>query len=427
VIPFPLQESYYDYLIDSFPALGHSSEKKQAKKKQANRLKESLNRSKESLNRPKEILIAASPRHKIEEWVERMAALGLKLMMVTEASLSMQRALNFIGAPGVPEAPLLGLASAAESMDIESMGIIALLDLGKTITTLYVLKKNRLFLRRELVSCPEVLTEDMQFLLCDQIKMVLQDFLPDTERVLLKHLFLAGESVLINQANVFIAKTLEISTTIADPVSKVLFSKKMGEVDREKIIAQTSGLLPCFGLLLSALDTRQKNENIRKINLLPWRTELRKASNKIFFLLLSFSAALGLCWIGGQQYYLYCQKQQEEIKIAYLEKEKNNIAAKIHKMKKWQKDKQDIISRLKIIQALQRDREKWLKFFDVLPRLLPEAVCLNDFSVKNEMIFFEGNARTHSKNHAKNHSKNHAKNHSKNHAHNHENGVLIFL
>lgn len=380
VIPFPLQESYYDYLIEFSEALGYSS-----KNKKANHTKTVLHHRKEIVNRPKKILIAASPRHEIEEWVDRMAFLGLKLRMVTESSLSMQRALNFMGEP------MKASSSLAESRDI-----IALLDLGKTITTLYLLKKNGLFLKRELISCPEVLTEEMKDLLCNQIKMVLQDLLPGTERVLLEHLFVAGETLMINQLKGFIEKTLEISITMADPLAKVLLSRKLKEVDRQKIKDRTSELLPCFGLLLSAFDTQQKIESTRKINLLPWRAELRKINNKTFFLCLGFLVTLGLCCVGALQYYLDYQIKQEEAKIICLSQEKNNVSIQINKIKKTQQDKQDIVNRLKMIQALQPDREKWLRFFDVLPRLLPEAIYLQDVSVKNEIIFLEGNAGTHS-------------------------------
>jgi len=58
-----------------------------------------------------------------------------------------------------------------------------------------------------------------------------------------------------------------------------------------------------------------------RINLLPWREELRKERNRIFYIRIGITFFVSICLIIGIRVLLICWKQTEQSTIIHLKKE----------------------------------------------------------------------------------------------------------
>ncbi len=123
-----------------------------------------------------------------------------------------------------------------------------------------------------------------------------------------------------------------------------------------------------------------------KINLLPWRDELKKIKNQIFyFTLVSLVGASVLVTIMIDGYLNY-KLSVKNANIQYINKELKNAQTKVTEVQSLKRNKQQLLERINIIQSLQADRPSAVKLLDVIPRVLPEGIYLVDLSRKDAKI-----------------------------------------
>ncbi len=366
VIPFPLEDSYYDYVL-----MGCQPEHN-------NLLVHSKARGQ------REVCIAACPRNKVEAWVSLFAAAGVQVEIVTLSSSSIQRALSLILEPLPDSRPKL-----------ETEAVITLLDLGKNLSTVYIFQDNRLLLMREFPPYTLELSQELKQQLCEQIKINLEQFMAGQENLTIKSWILSGECSLIEQMRESIEKILAFSVQIADPLAKFHCSDKIPKQDWGKIRAEGSSKMTSLGSMLSAFDNRQGHANIRRINLLPWREKTRQRKNKQFFSFGILVVILAFGFIGMIMGWLYYQTLKVDANIAYLLAAKNNFRESIKEAEALQQDKQTLLKHIEVIDMLQLHRTRWIKFFDALPASIPEGLYLSSLTGKGDTVILEGNARTH--------------------------------
>ncbi len=131
-----------------------------------------------------------------------------------------------------------------------------------------------------------------------------------------------------------------------------------------------------------------------RINLLPWR-EARRAQKKRNFLTMLGIGAVVAC-AGVVLVHLYIQNliDNQEARNQYLRDE-------ITKLKKVEKEiqeldtaKERLLSRLEIIQNLQRSRPGMVKVYDTFVRELPEDIYLSSFNTEGKAVTLKGIARS---------------------------------
>ncbi len=126
-----------------------------------------------------------------------------------------------------------------------------------------------------------------------------------------------------------------------------------------------------------------------KINLLPWREELKKIKNKIFYSVLGcciFFSALFTLFVDR---YLNYKIAVENANIQYINKELQQAKEKIVEVQSLKRNKKEFLERMNIIQSLQADRPSAVKLLDMLPRVLPEGLYLVDLSRKNVIAMID--------------------------------------
>lgn len=134
-----------------------------------------------------------------------------------------------------------------------------------------------------------------------------------------------------------------------------------------------------------------------RINLLPWR-EIRRQEQDRQLLSASIGAWLlmGLVVFYGW-YHMNDLITFQEKRNDYLRTEIAKLDDKIKEINKLKERKQALITRMEIIQQLQRDRTQTVHIFDDLVRKLPKGVYLTGLAKKNKRITLKGVAQSNAR------------------------------
>lgn len=117
-----------------------------------------------------------------------------------------------------------------------------------------------------------------------------------------------------------------------------------------------------------------------KINLLPWREELRKIQNRVFFALSGATVFLSVMVVYSVGLILDTRIDTEGSNIDYLNNEIKSIKAEVTQIQGLQLNKKQLLNRMNVIQELQAERFSIVKLLDMLPRITPEGIYLTAVS-----------------------------------------------
>src|SRR5512143_1783023 len=131
-----------------------------------------------------------------------------------------------------------------------------------------------------------------------------------------------------------------------------------------------------------------------KINLLPWRAELRQKRKQEFFV-----ALLGAVIVGSALVYLSkltvqgwttSQRARNEI----LRKEITVLDKQIEEIKGLESQRERLLARMRVIDQLQRSRPEVVHLFDEIVKAVPEGVSLTDVVQQGARIELRGIAQS---------------------------------
>ena len=131
-----------------------------------------------------------------------------------------------------------------------------------------------------------------------------------------------------------------------------------------------------------------------RINLLPWREELRQKRKKDFL-----TAIVGAVLVGGLLAYggklgVQAQIRAQNARNSILEGEITKLDAQIEEILGLENQKERLLARMAIIEQLQRARPEVVHLFDELVETLPEGVHLTQISQTGDRIELEGSAQS---------------------------------
>lgn len=133
------------------------------------------------------------------------------------------------------------------------------------------------------------------------------------------------------------------------------------------------------------------------INLLPWREEERTRKKKEFFTITGgvslLMGVIGLAvhlYVGGIVDY---QVSRNDL----LKDEIKKVDAKIKEIKELEKKKEQLISRMRIIERLQRNRPEVVHVFDELARIVPEGLYIENMEQKGRLLTIKGRAQSNAR------------------------------
>ena len=131
-----------------------------------------------------------------------------------------------------------------------------------------------------------------------------------------------------------------------------------------------------------------------RINLLPWREELRKERNQQFGVAMGLVAAA----MGGVVFlvhlYMVSVLEHQLHRNQMLEQESALLDKKIREIKDIEQKKRSLLARMNVIQELQSSRPVVVHLFDEIVRTLPEGVVLDSLVQSGDGIVLNGMAQS---------------------------------
>lgn len=129
---------------------------------------------------------------------------------------------------------------------------------------------------------------------------------------------------------------------------------------------------------------------MRKINLLDWRSDLVKQNQKETGIAALIAVALGLAaWMLAKGYFSNQIAFQEE-KNAYIQGEIKILEAQIKEVEALEETKAKLISRMNIIDELQKSRPEEVRLFDDMVRMIPDGTYLSSAKQNGKNLVFNG-------------------------------------
>lgn len=131
-----------------------------------------------------------------------------------------------------------------------------------------------------------------------------------------------------------------------------------------------------------------------KINLLPWRQELRKQRKQEFIAINMAVALIALGIILFFHLFVSSQLSDQEERKAFIKSEIDTLDKQISEIEELQKRKDELLSRMKVIQDLQGRRPVIVRVFDDLVRAAPDKLYLTSIERKADQFKIEGVAES---------------------------------
>ena len=134
-----------------------------------------------------------------------------------------------------------------------------------------------------------------------------------------------------------------------------------------------------------------------KINLLPWREELRKQKQKDFYNALVLSVLVGFIILGLVHTYVEGLKAHQEQRNQILQNEITLLDQKISDIKDIEEKKSKLLAKIDLIQKLQESRPEIVHLFDEIPKATPDGVFLKKFTQNGTHLTFEGKSQSNAR------------------------------
>ncbi|MBP7369819.1 MAG: PilN domain-containing protein [Arenimonas sp.] len=131
-----------------------------------------------------------------------------------------------------------------------------------------------------------------------------------------------------------------------------------------------------------------------KINLLPWREELRKIKQRQFNIMLGLSAVAGIV-LATLVYLYYSGQVSGQIKRNdLLKQEIAAVEIKIKEIEDLDKRKEDLLNRKNVIEVLQGKRYEMVKLFTALAKTIPDGTQITGLNQTGSDLTISGKAQS---------------------------------
>jgi type IV pilus assembly protein PilN len=134
-----------------------------------------------------------------------------------------------------------------------------------------------------------------------------------------------------------------------------------------------------------------------KINLLPWREELREEKKKEFLNITVAVLLLAAAMVGGVDRYYNRAIDIQTSRNSFLQAEILILEERIEEIKLLQQKRNELLSRMKVIQELQGNRPIIVRVFDELARQLAPRIFFTSLLMKAENLSIEGIAESNNR------------------------------
>jgi len=134
-----------------------------------------------------------------------------------------------------------------------------------------------------------------------------------------------------------------------------------------------------------------------KINLRPWREELRAEKQKQFIVMIVgaviIAGGLGYLWKADMDRRIAYQESRN----AYIERATQELNKQIEQIENLKRQRDELLARMQVIQDLQGKRPVIVRVFDELVRTLPDGLYYTDLEKTGDRIDIVGMAESNSR------------------------------
>jgi type IV pilus assembly protein PilN len=134
-----------------------------------------------------------------------------------------------------------------------------------------------------------------------------------------------------------------------------------------------------------------------KINLLPWREDLRKEQQQDFILAIG-AGVLATCAVFSLVYlHIEGMKEYQQGRNEILNDEIRVVDRKIKEIKDIEAKKRQLLTKIEGIQKLQESRPQIVHLFEELAKSTPEGIYLSKFKQTGQSLAFSGMAQSNAR------------------------------
>lgn len=134
-----------------------------------------------------------------------------------------------------------------------------------------------------------------------------------------------------------------------------------------------------------------------RINLLPWREELRAQRNQEFGVIAGITAGIAVLIIVGISAFYNHLIENQESRNKYLQGEITKLDNKIKEIKNLKAKKERLLQRIKTIQQLQTNRTEIVHLFDETVKAVPDGVYLTSLKQSGKNLTMTGVAESNTR------------------------------
>lgn len=134
-----------------------------------------------------------------------------------------------------------------------------------------------------------------------------------------------------------------------------------------------------------------------KINLLPWREELREEKKKEFLNVLAGIVVFACLLIFAVDRFYNGSIDSQAARNGFLDKEIKVLEGRTEEIKLLQQKRNELLSRMQVIQELQGNRPVIVRMFDELARKLADRVFYTEIAVTDKNIEISGVAESNNR------------------------------
>ena len=131
-----------------------------------------------------------------------------------------------------------------------------------------------------------------------------------------------------------------------------------------------------------------------KINLLPWREELRKQKQQNFINALAVSVVAVAGIFIGIHFYIADLQDYQTQRNNLLQNEITLLDKQIIDIKNIEEQKTSLINKITVIHNLQQSRPESVHLFNEIPRTVPDGLFITKLTRTGRNLVFEGKAQT---------------------------------
>lgn len=134
-----------------------------------------------------------------------------------------------------------------------------------------------------------------------------------------------------------------------------------------------------------------------RINLLPWREELRQEKQKQFMSMLVLSIILAAAIVGLIHFQMNSKIDYQNSRNQFLSAEIAKLDNEIKEIRELQKVRKSLVERMEVIQDLQGSRPSIVHLFTELVTTVPNGVFLKTLEQKDDTLRIVGEAESNAR------------------------------